>query len=156
MWTRKSLFALLLSLALCASSWAQALPSPSSSPATPVSAPTSTAPEVSWQTLDELLTMLESEATSLENYLRKLEASLMQAAQDSASLSAKLAQAQIAQAELSRSLALSEASLTASATSLHSAQTRADSLSRSRNLWRALAIVGGAGTIAAVTWGLTR
>ena len=139
---RIAVFALSLWLSLSGLSWGQASPPPFSSGTTGSSPTGSTSPGTSWLTLDQLLAELENEARSLEYSLL--------------ALSKKLIEAQARQAELSSLLEQSERSLRSSTLQLDSARHEAAAASRSRDLWRIGAILGGAGTIAAFVWGLTR
>lgn len=155
MWMRKA--GRLLSLfVLCASLSAQALPSPSSSPSTGPSSGISSEQAASWQTLEMLLSLLDSESLTLISSSENLENLLKQALKDSQLLSTKLQLSETRLSELENSLALSAAQLQSSSLSLASVRTQVSQLSRERNLWRIVGVVGLAGTVAAVVWGITR
>lgn len=140
MWIKKLLPCLLLAcFASCLS--------PCFSQETQIYAVNSDGSKVNWQTLDQLLTQLDNEATSLENSSKVLEVKLAQALINLKNLQGWLAQSQAEQSELKSSLELSEASLKASAQSLKEVQAQVSILNRSKAAWKIACIVVGAAGI---------
>lgn len=149
-------FVLVLFCCLSVSSWAQESPPLSSTPALPTSGTSSPSPQDSWTTLDSLLSTLESEATTLEGSYLKLKTDYVSALINLQEAYRALEKSATAQEELSTLLAKSEASLKSSAVLLDQARSDASAITRSRNLWRVGAIMGGIGTVGALFWGLIR
>jgi len=140
MWTKRlPIFLALLCFASCLS--------PSFAQETQVYAATSDSSKVNWQTLDQLLQQLDSEATTLADNSKALEVKLAQALINLKNLQGWLEASVTAQNELKSSLALSEASLKASAQSLKEVQAQTAALNRSRNAWKLACIVVGAAGI---------
>lgn len=150
MW--KSIFALSLSLALCLPLSAQVLPSQSAQAGTPTYADSSTPAESTWSELEDLLTMLMAESASLSEHSKQLEMKLTEAQTAYSLLSTKLAESQTQASELKNLLLLSETSLEISRQSLSSSRKAADSLTASRNLWRAATIIVGAAGVGGIIY----
>ena len=150
MW--KSALALWLSLALCAPLSAQELPPQSAPEGAPTYADSSTPAESTWSELEDLLTMLMAESANLNEHSKQLETKLTEAQTAFSLLSSRLAESQTQASELKNSLLLSEASLEISRKSLSSSRKAADSLTASRNLWRAATFIVGAAGVGGIIY----
>ena len=150
MW--KSALALWLSLALCAPLSAQELPSRSAQEGAPTSENNYPESPDSWTELENLLTMLMAESASLNEHSKQLEMKLTEAQTAYSLLSSKLAESQTQASELKNLLLLSETSLEISRQSLSSSRKAADSLTASRNLWRAATFIVGAAGVGGILY----
>lgn len=148
--------AFVLFCCLSVSLWAQELPPSSSTPEPKTSEISSPLPQDNWTKLDNLLLTLESTATTLEGNYLKLKTDYVSALINLQEAWRALEKSATAQEELSTLLAKSEASLKSSAALLDQARSDGSAITRSRNLWRVGAILGGVGTLSALFWGLLR
>jgi septal ring factor EnvC (AmiA/AmiB activator) len=97
-----------------------------------------------WQTLDDLLTQLESESQNLSDSSKILEAKLAKALQDLRTAYGWLEMSQATQTELAHSLEQSEQSLIALNLSLSEATRQGATLRREANAWKLATIIVGA------------
>lgn len=154
MW--KYLSVLSLSLALCLPLSAQGLPSQSAQEGTPTYESNYPESPDSWTELENLLTILQAESASLNEHSKLLETKLIEAQTAYQALSLKLDELRTQASELKNSLLLSETSLEISRQSLSQSRKVADSLTASRNVWRAATFIVGALGIGGTVWALTR